>query len=154
MTTGNRLTSNPRLIGAFLLVFSLPFIGVGVWLSIEFGSTIGAYRAAQSWEEVPAHILDVAMQNVDSGEGMSYKTTARYVYEYKGREYAGKRVGIYTGSDNIGSFQFDAYHELNGYWRAGKPFRCYANPTQPAEAVLYRDLRWEKVVFQTMLASH
>jgi hypothetical protein len=152
MTTGNRLSSNPGFVVCVLLVFSLPFIGVGVWLCMEFGSTIGAYRAAQRWEESPAHILDVAMQNVDSGEGMSYKVTASYVYEYKGREYAGKRVSIYTGSDNIGSFQFDAYHELQGYWRAGKPFRCYVNPTQPTEAVLYRDLRWEMVLFQTALA--
>ncbi len=53
-----------------------------------------------------------------------------------------------SGADNIGSFHQDVHRQLSEYQETGKPFRCYINPARPAEAVLYRDFRWELAGFQ------
>ena len=76
--------------------------------------------------------------------------TAEYAYEYGGQKYNGSRVGLFSGSDNIGSFHQDAYRELSKYQKSGKPFRCYVNPDRPDQALLYRDLRWAMVAFQLL----
>ena len=62
------------------------------------------------------------------------------------------RVGLGSGPDNIGSFQQDAHRQLSEYQKSGRLFRCYVNPARPADAILYRDLRWELFVFKQMLA--
>ncbi len=116
---------------------------MGVWLVI----TLLTYLDAQSWVETPAQILKTKL-NVSRGKSTSYQVVADYVYEFGGRKYQGSRVGLTGGADNIGSFQQDAYRELSQHQKSKKPFRCFVNPRQPAEALLYRQLRWEMAAFQ------
>ena len=82
------------------------------------------------------------------GKSTTYRVTAEYVYEYGGQTHTGDRVGLYGGSDDVGSFHQDAYRELSQYQKSSRPFRCYVNPDQPDKALLYRDLRWQMVAFQ------
>jgi len=44
------------------------------------------------------------------------------------------------------------YRELSQYQKTGKPFHCYVNPARPEQALLYRDLDREPVVFWRMFA--
>ena len=85
---------------------------------------------------------------ISHGKSTSYQATAEYTYLYGGRQYQGNRVGLTGGSDNIGSFQKNAFRELSQYQRSGRPFRCYVNPAQPEEVLLYREMRWEMAAFQ------
>ena len=77
--------------------------------------------------------------------------TAEYAYQYGGKQYTGRRVSLY-GSDNVGSFQQDVYRQLSEYRKSGRPFRCYVDPQQPDESILFRDLRWEMIGFQSIFA--
>jgi hypothetical protein len=61
-------------------------------------------------------------------------------------------VSIHRGSDNIGSFQRRAFEELTRCRASGRPFRCYVDPQNPANAVLYRQARWEMIAFYAMFA--
>jgi hypothetical protein len=133
-----------------LLVFALPFAGIGVWTGSRLAATVTAYHAAQQWEETPARIILVEFKHEDTGEGITSWVKCLYEYDYQGRQYQGKRVSLHRGSDNIGSFWDDVFRELKECRRNGRPFRCYVNPANPAQAVLYRDLRWEMVVFQAL----
>ena len=151
MATGIRLASKSVWGSAILFLFGVPFAAVGVWLGARLGTTITAYRAAQEWEEVPAKIIQAEFRDEDSGEGTAYWVKAEYEYRYRGQRYAGRRVSVHGGSDNIGSFWRDVYRQLEECRRTGRPFRCYVNPAQPAQALLYRDLRWEMVVFHALL---
>ncbi len=138
-----------------LVLFSLPFAAVGVgcacWLIWTFWQVI----QAQSWIETPAKILDVQINGGDTS-----RTEARYSYRFagpsdqsvEGREYEGARVSFYPGSDNIGSFQRDAYDELSSHQQSGKPFRCFVNPQKPDDSVLYRCVRWPMFFFQLTFA--
>jgi hypothetical protein len=133
-----------------LALFALPFAAVGVWSGIEAGREIAAYRRMQGWQETPAKILQTELKTDCDGEGCTNWVTAEYAYTYQGRQYTGHRVSLHGGSDNVGSFQEDAYRQLRKHKISGRPFRCYANPERPAEAILFRDLREEMVAFRTV----
>jgi len=146
MANTNRLTSG---MGAGCLVlFALPFAAVGVGMGVWLASTFGTYLSARNWIETPARIVRADLKVQHGQKSTTYQVTAEYVYEYGGRKYRGYRVGLSGGSDNVGSFQQDAYGELSTYRQSGKPFRCYVNPGRPENAILYRDLRWEMIALQ------
>ena len=124
-----------------LALFALPFAAIGVWSGIEAGREIAAYRRMQGWQETPAKILQTELKTDCDGEGCTNWVTAEYAYTYQGRQYTGHRVSMHGGSDNVGSFQEDAYRQLREHKISGRPFRCYVNPERPAEAPLPRPAR-------------
>ena len=100
----------------------------------------------QGWKETPAKIVRAKLEtHRGSKGGTTYEATAEYTYQYGSRQYTGNRVGIQGGSDNFGSFQQNVHRQLSEHQKSGRPFRCYVNPERPAEAILFRDLRWEMV---------
>ena len=133
-----------------LLLFALPFAAIGVGMGIWLGSTVVTHLGMRGWEEVPARIVRTELQASKGSKSTTYRVTAEYVYQYGGREYRGTSVALYGGPDNIGSFHQDAHRELSKYQRTRRLFHCYVNPRQPAEAILYRNLRWEMVAFQSL----
>lgn len=135
-----------------LIVFSLPFAAVGVGMGVWLASTVLTYFSARSWVETPARIVRADLKVHRGKKSTSYEVVTEYTYDYAGRQYKGSRVGLAGGADNIGSFQQNAYQELSGYQKSGKPFRCYVNPARPEEALLYRDLRWEIAAMQMLFA--
>jgi hypothetical protein len=139
--------SSSALGSGCLILFALPFAAVGVGVGVWLASTLLTYLSARSWVETPAQIIRTDLK-VSRGKSTSYQVTAEYAYEFGGRKYHGNRVGLTGGYDNFGSFQQDAYRELDQHKRSKKPFRCFVNPAQPGEAVLYRQLRWEMAAFQ------
>jgi hypothetical protein len=106
-----------------------------------------------TWVETPAVIDQVELKfNRGRRGSTTAKVVASYSYQYDGRDFTGKRVSIFDLYDNFGSFQRDTYQKLKQHVQIQKPFRCFVNPTQTAEAVLHRDLRWEWVSFCTIFA--
>ena len=148
----------------FIVLFGLAFLAPGLFTAWLFFGGFAKWWDARQWVEVPCWIESAELR-VSHGKSSSYQATADYRYIYQDRTYHGSRVGFSTGSDNIGSFQQNAHRELMQHTepkqtgaerdatRSGtKPFRCYVNPSQPAEAVLYRDLRWEMQAFMAIFA--
>ncbi len=105
----------------------------------------------QSWVEVPAVVRQAELKR-NGGEDDTFQTIAVYEYEFGGRKFVGERVGIYGASDNVGTFQSEAYRELKRHHDEGRAFRCFVNPRKPSEAILYRQLRWELLSFNTIFA--
>ncbi len=124
-----------------LILFALPFAGVGLFMACLMASTLWTWLDMRQWEEVPAFILEAELETSHDSDGSTYRATARYRYTYGGREYTSDRVAIGSGSDNIGSFQQDVDRELALYEGTETPFRCFVNPENPSQAVLYRQLR-------------
>lgn len=136
----------------FLILFALPFAGGGTFVGYLAGSMLTTWVRAQSWQEVPARILSVELDVNHGDDSTTYRVRAVYEYEYRGQTYTSDRVAGSVGSDNIGSFHQDKYAELRPYLDAGRPFRCFVNPDDPSEALLYRELRWGMLAFQTVFA--
>ncbi|MCX6873827.1 MAG: DUF3592 domain-containing protein [Verrucomicrobia bacterium] len=157
-------TKPPRIHSGFFVLFGLAFLAPGLFTAWLFFAGFAKWWEARQWVEVPCWIESAELR-VSHGKSSSYQATASYRYIYQDRTWHSDRVGFSTGADNIGSFQQRAHRELMQYIapkqtgaeqepsRSGtQPFRCYVNPSQPAEAVLYRDLRWEMQAFMAIFA--
>jgi hypothetical protein len=131
-----------------LILFALPFAAFGMGMGGWLVYTIFAWLSVQGWVETPARIVSTEFKAHHDDDGKTYSVTAEYTYVFAGQEYKGSRVGLYTTPDNIGSYHQDVYRELDEHRKSGKPFRCYVNPARPAEAILYRNFRWEMAGFQ------
>ena len=106
----------------WLMLFALPFAAVGVGAFLWSGWTLLEWREIAAWAPVPAEIIDVDLEEHTDSEGdTTYEATATYRYEYAGTSYEGTRVAIDTGSDNIGRFQQELYHELRIAHENGTP---------------------------------
>jgi len=137
----------------FLILFSPPFAGVGVFMGWLTLSTLGEWRKASQWVETPAYILESHLEtNEDSDGSTTYQATARYRYSFDDRNYEGERVSLFGGADNIGDFHQRAYSELSRYVGGEQPFRCYVNPQDPSQALLYREMRWGMLAFYLLFA--
>jgi hypothetical protein len=144
------------------MLFALPFVLVGIGMAGWLWSIAIRHTAMQSWVEVPAIVIDTAMdrsraQHHGGRRGgrrrTSYHTTATYEYEYGGESYRGQRVGLHDFSDNFGDFQRRAYDELKRHRDSGKAFRCYVNPREPSQSILYPQMRWELMSFLSIFPA-
>ena len=138
----SRKRSKSSSVGSIgcLCLFALPFAGVGVFMGYLTVATLVEWESMRSWVRVDAEIVSVNLQQNSGSDSTTYEVTASYRYVYDGQEYTGSRVALHSGSDNVGDYHQDTYRELSGY--RGKTFRCFVDPSSPANAVLYRDLRY------------
>jgi hypothetical protein len=125
-----------------LILFALPFAAAGLLVGFFAGKMLWFWIDVRDWQEVPARVVHTELITNTGDDSTTYDVRAKYLYEFRGATYEGERVGLSTGSDNIGSFHQDAHRELSHYQTSGETFRCYVNPRHPSDAVLYRDLRW------------
>jgi hypothetical protein len=145
----NRMPSSTvRLVkqlgGGCVTLFGLPFIIAGLAIGwFLYFPGISSWWSARGWEEVPCWIEKAEMKaSRGSKGGTTHKTEARYRYRYHGRTFHSEEVSLTGGSDNIGDFQQKAQAQIRAFVGRDKPFRCYVNPAKPAQAVLFRELRW------------
>jgi hypothetical protein len=125
-----------------LILFALPFVGVGLVATYLAGSMLFDWARMKSWEEVPAQIVSVERESHRSSNSTSYRVTARYLYRVDGVEHQGTRVALYEGAVGFEGYQKDVYAELSEHFRSKQPFRCFVNPVLVSESVLYRELHW------------
>lgn len=132
----------------FKLLFSLAFTSIGIAVLIfEVLPSYFEWRQMKSWPEVSAQLQEVKLITNPSDDSETYEATARYSYRYEGRDYSGHRVAIFSGSDNIGDFQWRLNAQLKSALRNQQSVTAWVNPNQPSEAVLNRDMRWGMLGF-------
>jgi hypothetical protein len=133
--------------GCFLL-FGIPFLVAGLAMSGLFFYTAAKALQARWWVKTPCTVESAELESRMGDESVTWLTNARYSWNWEGSVYRSDRVSFSPGSDNVGGFQKNAAKELKSV--LGKPdgFYCLVNPLIPREAVLYRDMRWEMVLFQ------
>lgn len=140
-----------------LALFGLPFLIGGIVTTWICFSGYTDYLATQRWEETPCWIESAELKKNSDSDGTTYRAVATYRYHYAGQTWQGDRVSIHSGGDNIGRFQQEVHRELSRHVVDGprdhsKTFRCYVNPANPAESVLYRTLRWQMQAFMSLFA--
>lgn len=134
-----------------MTLFASPFLLWGIYSAYYFAKTSAEYSDMQTWVEVPATINSAEMvdnrrsRGIGKTKGSSrtmHKVVATYSYEIDGKKYASERVSLYKGSDGDSKHHHSVYDELKRHLDAHRPFRCFVNPDDPQQAVLYRDWRW------------
>ncbi len=119
------------------VLFGIPFAGAGFGMTWLLYFTVFQWFGAQSWVETPATVLEVNVKQ--SGESIGTEVT--YEYEWQGQKHMGDVVSLHPGKDNVGDFQERVAVELTQHQKNGKPFRCFVNPDNPSQAILYRELQ-------------
>ncbi|NQU20830.1 MAG: DUF3592 domain-containing protein [Candidatus Nealsonbacteria bacterium] len=141
-----------QLGGGCLILFALPFAAVGVFMGGWSAMTLLDYTRMRGWQEVPCTIVKAELEEHSDSDGTTYEVMAEYRYTFNGQEHTGTRVSLDSGADNIGSFQQDAHKELSRHRQQRRPFRCFVDPDEPSESVLYRELRFGLLAMKIVFA--
>ena len=134
----------------FLVLFSLPFAGVGVFMAVLIGKMLYDAHRMQRWEEVSAVITHAELVVSHGDDSTTYRAEASYTYTYGGLKWRGDRVGLGSGSDNIGKYHHRKHSELESYAQSGQPFRCFVNPDDPSRSILYPEIRFAMLGFYSI----
>jgi len=126
----------------FLLLFALPFFGVGAWMGYSIGADLAAAWQMKQWVPVQGTLLRGGYETHSGDDSNTYEANADYTYEFGGQQYTNDRVAIASGADNIGGYQQDMGRYFSDVLSRGESIVVYVNPDNPSEAVIDRSLRW------------
>lgn len=130
-----------------LFLFALPFAGVGIgMLLFSVLPSLYEWQSMKSWQPVAAQLTHAELKTSRGDDSDTYQALARYQYRMNGVQYQGDRVGIMSGSDNIGRWQQDRARELQR--QLNQTITVYVNPDDYSESVIYPDLRWGMLGFK------
>lgn len=130
-----------------LALFALPFCGVGVFVGGLILHSVRQARAMQEWPTTPARLLEVGLEE-HGDDSTTWMVTARYTYAYEGQTYEATRVGLHSGSDNIGEWHRRTYRQLQRQKDAGATVPAHVNPARPGDAILFPQVRPEMLWFE------
>ena len=140
----------------FCAVFAVLFTAVGYWAGLRpLASTLQAALSVQSWQPVPAQVLDAQIRKHAGSEGgTAYQVLVRYRYEIAGKSYESQRVGLdpQAGADNVGDWQERWFQTLHQAQQQGRPITVWVNPAQPSEALVDPSIRWRLQIFRLPFA--
>lgn len=148
--TRSASTAGQKRNGSWLLgLFALPFAAVGVgMLLLGVLPTLYDWSRMQFWQPAQATLVSAQLNTSRSSKSTTYHVTARYRYQVAGRAYEGNRVAISGGGDNVGDFQEALGERLEHALQNGQPVPIWVSPSNPAEAVIDRNLRPGLLAFQ------
>ncbi len=132
-----------RHIGGTL--FGLVFFSVAVgFLVFDVLPNLYDWLRMRDWQPVAAQLISSNLESHRGDGSTTYRVVGEYRYIIAGREYSGRRIGINDGgSDNIGD-----WHQISHQALQQQPLQVWFNPSDPAEAVFDRDLRWGLLGFK------
>lgn len=126
----------------FLILFSLPFAGVGIGILLfSITPTLYDWARMRSWQPVAAQVVAAELKTHSGDDSDTYSVLADYRYEVAGVAYQGTRVAIGAMADNIGEFQQALGARLEAAARQESPVMIWVNPQNPSESVVDRSLR-------------
>lgn len=146
------ITRRSRGSPLFMMLFALPFAGVGIFMGGLVARTLLRAQEMEHWMEVPVAVQEAALVEHQGDDSTTYRVTARYTYEVDGRTYEGTRVGLHGGSDNIGDWHQKRYRELVAARDGQRVLTGRVNPAQPAEAILFPGVRRGMMLFYLLFA--
>lgn len=147
--------ASPHRLSPWLILFALPFFGVGVFMAgWTWRDVLRSRTILAEWREVPAYIeqTDVKVSRGRKG-GSTYRVTGTYRYNYDGQTFRSDEITLGGGSDNIGRFHHRLHSQMRRAKNAGQPMTAYVNPAAPAEAVLWPWWRIEMGLFRAIFGT-
>lgn len=141
------MTMKGRLVAT---LFALPFFAVGVWMLWSISHMFFDAARASGWQPVEARLETAGYETHHGDDSTTYEAFATYTYTHYGQTYRGQRVTLFSGGDNIGSYQQDLGSRLRRAHRNGETITVWMNPDDPSESVIDRSIRWSMVGFRSI----
>ena len=141
------MASKPKRPWAILL-FALPFAGVGLgFLLLSVIPTLYQGVQMSTWPATQATVISSELKSY-SGDSTTYEAVGIYDYQVAGQHYAGTRLGLSSGADNVGEW----HQRMSGKLRSARSNQntvtVYYNPGNPAQAIIDRSPRWGLLGFK------
>ncbi|MBU0621661.1 MAG: DUF3592 domain-containing protein [Gammaproteobacteria bacterium] len=130
------------------VIFGFPFFAVGIYFLFTTAHALYDVMRMATWPQTQGELTSANLGSSTSDNTTTYRATAQYRYRVGGIEYAGDRVAIHGGGDNIGKFQQRLGSQLELMYLSRQPVTVYYNADDPADAVLNRDMRLEMLGFK------
>jgi len=134
----------------FLILFGLPFFGIGVWMLWSIGSAFTDAWHMQSWQPTEARLIQAGYNSHSGDDSYTFEAYAIYAYTIGGQEFTNDRVSITGGADNIGDYQQDMGRKLSTAFGRGEAITIYVDPNDPRAATIDRALRWGLIGFKSI----
>ena len=134
----------------FTTLFALPFFAVGVWMLWSISHMFFDAWRASDWQPVQARLETAGYETHHGDDSTTYTAFATYTYTHYGQTYRGHRVSLFSGGDNIGSYQQDLGQRLRSAHERGDAITVWMNPDEPSESVVDRTIRWGMVGFRAI----
>ncbi|MCM8542246.1 MAG: DUF3592 domain-containing protein [Lentisphaeraceae bacterium] len=131
----------------FLTLFGVPFFAAGsLILYFMVLSPFQTLNDSQSWPEVKAHILE--LKYVDIMQPL----TVKYSYIFDGQNYESTSLFLDTDYADLLT-QKTIYPELKSAVDGGYNINAFVNPNSPHQAVLYRELKDDDILFMSIFGG-
>jgi len=132
--------SDNKLAGGCVALFGLPFLLAGLGIMIFGLSMFYTWVASASWDQVPAQVLAAQIKESRSSKSNTYSLQGKYSYQINGKSYTGTRILIEKGSSSGYSEKEKFLEILNSHKKSGEPIKIFVNPSNPEDAVVFRNL--------------
>jgi len=129
-------------------------VAIGAWrLTVAGFMVVGAVRAAD-WTLVHGKVLDAQLRHTIGGKRPGYLATGTYGYEFGGRAYTGRQLGL-TPPDTR-DLGFEEWHlrmsaKLEDAKARGAIIPIYVNPANPGESIHDRRMRFGLLALESGL---
>ena len=134
----------------FMILFALPFFGIGVWMGYSVGTHLYDAWQVQAWAPVQAELHSAGYETHSGDDSDTYEAYAEFSYRHDGQLYVSRRVSLAGGSDNIGDFQQDLGRRLSGAMSRREAVTAWVDPDDPSNAVIDKTLRWGLIGFKSI----
>ncbi|NOR37246.1 MAG: DUF3592 domain-containing protein, partial [Woeseiaceae bacterium] len=131
-------------------IFALPFFGTGVWMLWSVSNVFVEAFQTEGWVQVEARLLSGGYTSHRGDDTYTYEAYARYTYDIQGQTFVADRVGLSSGSDNIGRYQQEMGNNLSRAHTGGESILVYVDPNDPSQAIIDRGVRWGMVGFKSI----
>ena len=130
--------SRLQAIGCAAPVSILLYAVVGLLLLGQYGGKIINYVSSSGWEIIEGEIVASSVIDVSDTTGERYLPSVRYQYQIDGQTYTGDQIDlrgtIYMGNEEVAAERIRPY-------QVGDSVTLYANPANPAQSVLDRQVQ-------------
>lgn len=131
-------------------LFALPFFAVGVWMLWSISSSLHDAWQMQDWVQVEAKVVRGGYETNSGSDSDTYQAYAEYSYTYGGQRFAGDRVSLSDGGDNIGDYQQEMGRRLQAAAASGNAITVYVDPDAPDDSIIDCNVRWGLIGFKSI----
>jgi hypothetical protein len=125
----------------FLLLFGIPFMGIGIFLLTMSWEMASLYHQSRNWIRVPAIVTSANLQSHRGSKGgYSYSVECQYTYTVNDRAYTGTRVGVETHGGSSDSYHRRRHDILAGHRDNNTTLDVWVNPANPQMAIAFREV--------------
>lgn len=131
-------------------IITLAFLAGSLFMVPMAFGPIAKSIEAQSWMQVEGIVLRSAVKQETHRQ---YIIQAEFTYDWDGESFVSNKVFFDEMVGLRRQYYNDVNRQLLRHKNAENPLKIWVNPTAPKEAVVFRHIRWDKVLGNFLIFS-